>query len=49
MHRFLSDTMMVTIIAAIIKNKLVDLLDNNNCRPTALATVTSKVRIINSI
>ena len=34
---------MVTVIAAIVKNKSGDLSDNNNYRPTALATVTSKL------
>ena len=43
MHGFLPDTMMVTIIAPIIKNKSGDLSDNNNYRPIALATVDSKL------
>ena len=43
MHDFLRDTMMVTIIAPIIKNKSGDLSDNNNYRPIALAIVASKL------
>ena len=39
----LPDTMMTKIIAPIIKNKSGDLLDNNKYRPTALATVASKL------
>ena len=38
MHGFLPDTLVVTIIAPIIKNKSGDLSDNNNCKPIALAT-----------
>ena len=34
---------MTKIIAPIIKNKYGDLSDNNNYRPTALATVASKL------
>ena len=41
MHGFLPETMMVTVIAPIIKNKSDDLSDNNNYRPIALATVAS--------
>jgi len=36
MHGVLCDTMMVTIIASIIKNKSGDLSDNNNHRPSNL-------------
>ena len=42
MHGFLPDTMMVTIIAPIIKNKSGDLSENYNYRPIALATVARK-------
>ena len=42
MHGFLPDTMMVTIIIPIIKNKYGDLSDNDNYRTIALATVASK-------
>ena len=42
MHGFLPDTMMVTIIALIIKNKSGDLSDNNY-RPIVLSTVASKL------
>ena len=42
-HGFLPDAMMITIIAPIIKNKAGDLFDNNNYRPTALATIASKL------
>ena len=42
-HGFLPDSMMVTVIAPIIKNKAGDLSDNNNYRPIALATVASKL------
>ena len=42
MHDFLLDSVMVTIIAAIIKNKFGDNY-NNNYRPIALATVASKL------
>ena len=42
-HGFLPDAMMITIIAAIIKNKAGDLSDNNNYRPIALATMASKL------
>ena len=38
MHGFLPDTMIVTIIAPIIKDKSGDLSDNNNYIPIALAT-----------
>ena len=38
---FLPDAMMITIIAPIIKNKAGDLLDNNNHRPIALATIAT--------
>ena len=44
MHGFLPDTMMVTIIASIIKIKSGDLSDNNY-KPIALATVASKLYI----
>ena len=40
---FLPNSMMVTVIAPIIKNKAGDLSDNNNYRPIALATVASKL------
>jgi len=43
MHDFLPDTMMITIIAPIIKNKSGDLSDNNNYRSIALATVDNKL------
>ena len=36
MHGVLCDTLMVTIIAPIIKNKSGDLSDNNNHRPSNL-------------
>ena len=42
-HGFLPDSMMVTVIAPIIKNKAGNLSDNNNYRPIALATVASKL------
>ena len=42
-HGFLPNSMMVTVIAPIIKNKAGDLSDNNNYRPIALATVASKL------
>ena len=41
-HGFFPDTMIVTIIVPIIKNKSGDLLDNNNYKPIARATVASK-------
>ena len=41
-HGFLPDSMMVTVIAPIIKNKAGNLSDNNY-RPIALATVASKL------
>ena len=41
-HGFVPDSMMVTVIAPIIKNKAGDLSDNNY-RPIALATVASKL------
>ena len=40
---FLPDSMMVTVIAPIIKNEAGNLSDNNNYRPIALATVASKL------
>ena len=40
-HRFLPDSMMVTVIAPIIKNKAGNLSDNINYRPIALATIAS--------
>ena len=40
---FLPDSMMVTVIAPILKNKAGNLSDNNNYRPIALATVASKL------
>ena len=42
-HGFLPDAMMITIIAPVIKNNAGDLLDNNNYRPIALATIASKL------
>ena len=42
-HGFSPDSMMVTVIAPIIKNKTGNLSDNNNYRPIALATVASKL------
>ena len=42
-HGFLPDSMMVTVIAPILKNKAGNLSDNNNYRPIALATVASKL------
>ena len=42
-HGFLPDATMITIIAPIIKNKGADLSNNNNYRPTALATIASKL------
>ena len=42
-HVFLPDSMMVTVIAPIIKNKAGNLSDNNNYRPIAFATVASKL------
>ena len=45
MHAFfyLADTVMVIIIAPIIKTKSGDLSDNNNCRYISLAIVASKL------
>ena len=42
-HGFLPDSMMVTVIVPILKNKAGNLSDNNNYRPIALATVASKL------
>ena len=42
-YGFLSDTMMVTVIAPTMKNIFGDLSDNNNYIPIALATVVSKL------
>ena len=43
MHVFLPDTMMVAVIAAIIRNKSGDLLDNNNYRLILHTTIASKL------
>ena len=46
-HGFLPDTMMITVIAPIIKNKagdFTDLFDNNNYRPIALTRLPSKAK-----
>jgi len=40
---YLADTVMVIIIAPIIKTKSGDLSDNNNCRHISLAIVASKL------
>ena len=43
MHVFFPDTMMVAVIAAIIRNNAGDLLDNNNCRLILHTTIGSKL------